>query len=154
MTHAAATIPLTFDGVDIQFSDLGIFLEIIEGLNDVPEVRGKDVVVPAADGQEFRNRRADRRRILLAGIVRGSGADVATQQADYRNNVQTLQALFDPTADPAILEATLEDGTIQTINARTVGNGLVIEEVRRLPSLFATVTVTLDSVDPHWVAGS
>lgn len=149
MANDAASIPLTFDATDIQFADFGIFLEIREGLNEGPSVRGVDIIVPGADGRVWRNRRADTRRIVLAGLVRGNGATQDDRQADYRQNVLTMKALFDPTAAPATLAATLETGDPATIDCRTL-NTIWSEAV---PSELSYVTVELESVDPEWVIG-
>ena len=51
MTSPVATIALSYDNVDLQESDLGIFLQIVRGLNEVPDVRGKDWIVPSTAGR-------------------------------------------------------------------------------------------------------
>lgn len=150
VANDAATIPLTFDGIDIQFADFGIHLEIVEGLNEGPTVRGVDVIVPALDGRVARNRRADTRRIVLAGHVMGNGATQALRQADYRDNVTTIQTLFDPTGDPAALVATLETGDDWTIDARTLN--VIWPHPEQVPSEFAYITIELESVTPNWSA--
>jgi hypothetical protein len=147
VTSPVTTLPLTFDGVDVQDSDLGIFLQITAGLNDVPEVRGIDVTIPSLAGKTPRNRKADRLRILLAGWVRGNGVDTTSQRSDYRTNVKTIRTLFDPTQTPKVLSVDLEDGTVATINARPLS--LAWNDV--LPSEFSYVSVELESVDPDWV---
>lgn len=152
MTTSLAAIGLTYGAVDIQQSDLGIFLEITAGLDDSPDVRGIDVVVPGADGQVARPRRFDHRRILLAGHVMGNGDDETTRRTAYRSLRQTLSALFDATADPADLVATLEDDSTATIPCRTLS--LVAIEV--IPSEFANVSIELLAVEDWTVipAGS
>lgn len=148
MTNAAASIALTFAGVDVQHDDFGIFLEITQGLNEGPEVRGQDFVIPSVVGRTATNRKADRRRILLSGIVRGNGTTHADQQADYRDMVETFQALFSPASDPAELAATLENGSVKTINARVLN----VAWNEAIQSLFAFVSVEMESVDPEWTA--
>lgn len=153
MTSAAAVIGLTVDSVDVQDVD-GIFLEVKRGIGEVPEVRGVDLIVPAYAGRIVRNRVADRLPIILEGWVRGvgtaSGASGEDEdRADFATNRAALRVLFDPTADPVLLEATLEDGTTQSINARTLN--IVYDQV--VPS-FARVNIEMESVDPDWVAGS
>lgn len=71
MTSGVATVGVTYDGEDVQRGDLGIFLEVVRGLNESPDVRGVDIVVPGAVGRVARNRIADRMVIELRGIVRG-----------------------------------------------------------------------------------
>jgi hypothetical protein len=150
MTTAVASIGVSFDGTDCQPSDLAFFLEIVVGFDDSPEVRGEDVTIPYADGRVARPRRFDRRRILLEGFVMGDGDDHDEQRADYRANRRTLSQLFDPTATPATLTLTLEDGSVWAITARTLS--LVVTEV--VQSLYATVSVELEAVSDWEAIGS
>lgn len=143
MTTTAATIGLTYDGTDIQDLD-GLFLEITQGLDDSPtSVRGVDVTVPGADGQTARPRRFHERRIVLAGFVRGSGFDTEDRQADYRANVRDMLVLFETGGGaaytPADLVVTLEDGSTQTVQART----LSVITVPVIPSEYSSVSVEL-----------
>jgi hypothetical protein len=146
--NAAAVIGLTFKNVDIQRADFSIFLELKRGLNEGPETRGKDTVVPGLTGRYWRNRVADRRPLELVGYV--SGADASPAEAalrrDFRHRVEELRALFDPTDDPGELEAALEDGGSASIFARATN--MVWNQIT--PAL-ASVSVELESVDPEWV---
>lgn len=154
MSSDAAVIGLTYRGMDIQNTD-GIFLEIIRGIGEVPEVRGVDLVVPALAGRVVRNRVADRLSIILEGFVRGVGGgsgsthDEDSDRSDFATNRAAFRALFDPTLDPGDLVATLEDGSYQHIAARTLNH--VWDP--QVPS-FANVNVELESVDPDWTAGA
>lgn len=142
MSSAAATIPLTYDAIDLQDLDLGIFLEITEGLNETGEVRGRDVVVPSLAGQTARNRKFHQLKVVLTGIVRGNGTGQDDRQADYRQQSRYLRTLFDPARLPADLVLTTEDGAIATIAARplnTIWNELVKSE-------FAQVSIELLAV--------
>ena len=150
MTSPVATIGLTFDATDVQDADLGIFLEIIEGLGFVGEVRGRDVIVPGADGRVFRNRRFDLLPIVLEGMVRGNGSTTADRQSDYRANVSTIRSLFDPEKDPEPLVATLENGEVWTVAARTL-NVMWKEQVI---SELAFVSIELEAVEKWTVDGS
>lgn len=147
MTTPAATIPLTYDAVDLQDADFGIFLEITQGLNDTPEVRGRDVTVPGLDGQIARNRKSHEMKLVLTGQVMGNGATEALRRSDYRTQVKFLRVLFSPKRQPALLRAPLEDGTIQSISARPLNS--IWNEV--VASEFAYLSVELVSVDPDWV---
>lgn len=120
MTNAAAVIGLHFDSTDIQQNPIGVFLEIIKGLNEGPEVRGTDTIVPGLYGRIARNRIGDRLVIELEGYVAGSGMDEETQRSSFRTLVNQFAALFDPTAMPANLVADLEDGSTATVAARTL----------------------------------
>jgi hypothetical protein len=148
MSNAAAVIGLTFRSVDIQRADFSVFLEVKRGLNEIPEVRGQDTVVPGLAGRYFRNRVADRRTIELRGFVSGYDAtpSEAADRRDFRHRVEELRDLFDPTLDPGTLAAALEDGGTATIEARATN--VVWNQVA--PSLHE-VSVEMESVDPEWV---
>lgn len=120
MTNALAPIPLTFDATDVQQDPIGLFLEIVRGLNEPMTVRGSDTTVPGLTGRIARNRKGDRLLIELRGLVIGNGATHALQKADFAALRQFVRTLFNPKADPAPLVATLEDGTTATVNARTL----------------------------------
>lgn len=146
MANPAATIPLTFGGTDLQQNPIGIFLEIVDGLLGTASVRGTDTVVPGLTGRIARNRTGDTRRIELRGLVAGNGATEALQQSDFWTLAATLRTLFDPTASPASLVATLPNGTTATILARTLPT-MMWDQI--VPSL-ARVTIELESVAPNW----
>lgn len=151
MTTPVAVIGLTYNGTDVQDADLGIFLEIVRGLSEGVRVRGKDTIVPALAGRIARNRVADGFIIELRGFVRGSGADEDVQRGDFRANVDTLRGLFDPTALPATLVATLEDGTTRECEARTLPENPLYGR-QPVPS-FQEVSIELESLDADWSAG-
>lgn len=146
MTSFLAAIGLTFDGNDLQPSDGSLFLEITSGLNEPPEVRGVDVVVPASAGQIPRTRKPDRLTIVLTGYVQGIGADQDASRIAFRTVVDNVRGLFDTAADPADIVATMEDGSTRTNTARTMN--VIWNEV--IKSEFATVSVELLSVVPDW----
>jgi hypothetical protein len=147
MTSPLATIGLTYDAEDLQDFDLGIVLHITQGLNEAPDVRGKDVLVPGLDGQIPRPRRPHQLRLVLMGDVWGPGADTAARRSAYRVNQRFLRELFSPARDPADLVALAEDGSTWTISARPL-NTIPVEQV---PSEHATISVELLSIDPDWV---
>jgi hypothetical protein len=146
MSSAAAVIGLTYRGTDIQALD-GLWLEIVRGLDDIPTVRGRDTTVPGRAGRIPRNRIGDRLELELEGWIAGVGATEALARADYRTNVIAMQVLFDPRLAPGALVATLEDGSVQTINARTLP-GMIVDGPEPTQK---TVNVVLESVDPDWV---
>jgi hypothetical protein len=78
MTNPAAAIPLTVGGTDVQQNPIGIFLEIVRGLSETAEVRGVDTLVPGLAGRIARNRLGDTRRLLLEGLVAGTGNEIET----------------------------------------------------------------------------
>lgn len=142
MPSAAAAVGLTYDTTDLQAADLGLFLELVSGLDDSPEVRGVDVVVPYADGRTARPRRFDYRRIVLGGHVMSTGDDEDDARAVYRATRRALAILFDPTREPATLEATTEDGEVWAIEARP----LSLVALTVVPGHLATVSVELEAV--------
>lgn len=171
MSNAVAVIGLTYRGTDIQEPAFGIFLEIVRGLQEVPTVRGTDVIVPGRAGRILGTRVSDVLKIELEGIVTGAGVgigvsawiadgwtdpglhgptigssdDAAGERSSYRAKAKALRALFDPTISGPLV-ASLEDGTTKTINARTL-NTIWDQPI----PILARVNVQLESVDPDWV---
>jgi hypothetical protein len=148
MTSAIAAIGVSFGGFDVQDID-GLHLEITQGLNDSPTVRGIDVTVPGLDGQIVRPRKFHERRLLLSGFVRGSGSTHDDRQASYRANVRLMNALFDPALTPDDLVATLEDGSLATCAART----LDVKAPDVIPSEFAYVSIELLALEDWAYSG-
>lgn len=143
---AISVRPTSYAGTVLETGDLSLYLEITYGLNEQPDVRGKDSVVPHAAGAIARNRRAHDRRILLAGWVAGVGATQALQRASYQNTFDTLTTLFATDRAVANLVVTAPDATTRTIAARPLN--IAIKEI--LAGEFAEVTVELLSVAPNW----
>lgn len=142
MTSPWAPIALTYNAIDIQDAD-GIHLEITAGLNDSPTVRGIDVTVPGADGQVARPRKFHERRVLLSGFVRGDGATESDRRSDYQDKMTTLVGLFDVTAAPVDLVATLPNSAVGTIAARA----LSVACAELVPAEFANVSIELLAVE-------
>jgi hypothetical protein len=140
MSTAVAAIGLTYRGVDIQDLD-GIYLEIVRGVNEVVEVRGVDLVVPSRQGQIIRNRVGHRLGIELRGWIRGTGSTEDAQRDDFAANRAVFKGLFDPTLDPGPLVATLEDSSVENIDARTLN----VMSQTIVPS-FIQVSVEMESV--------
>lgn len=149
MTSPVAVIGLTYAATDVQEADLGVFLELVRGLNELPAVRGMDVVVPGRRFRIPRNRIADTLILELRGMVRGEGADEDAQRADFRNKVDALQVLFSTERVPADLVATCEDLTVRTISCRPVN--LAWSQI--LPS-YAALSVELEAFEDWTVVGS
>ena len=149
MTNATATLSLLVDGVDVQRADFGIFLEIKLGFNEPAAARGTDTLVPSLEGRIPRNRVSDVRTIVLSGCVSGSGVTHADEMADFRVNMRTFRDLFNPRLDPYEVQVTDETGAVWTINARPKEPPLIVEKVQ---SVYADVSVALESTDPDWVA--
>lgn len=146
MTSEAAAIALEYAGEDIQDQDLGIFLEIVHGLNETPEVRGVDTVVPGAPGRVAGSRVFDRFTIHLEGWVTGGASGGA---AAFRANMAFLQSLFSPTRTPATLRAVLEDASVAEVTARPLS---IAGGAQPVPDALP-ISVELEAIEP-WAAGS
>lgn len=150
MTHAAALIGLTYDAIDLQQADLQWFFEITRGIVEVPTVRGKDTVIPGLAGRFEQNRKNDVLSIVLTGFVQADPAltDVEDRRASYRTNIATIRGLFAPDRARAPLEALMEDGSTQTIDARPMNiiGGLYIA------SEYRALSIELEGYD-DWVGG-
>lgn len=121
---------------------------LVRGLDDSFEVRGKDTVIPGTAGRTARTRVRDRRVIEIEGFVAGVGASAAAQTDDFRDAMETLRALFAPTASAASLVVGLEDGVRSaTITARPV-NMVVAEYVG---DVACRLNVELEAIGADWV---
>lgn len=138
---------LTYRTVDLRPSDGTIRLSVVEGLDDEAEVRGDDTVVPNRAGQSAGDRVKDRRAIKLSGRV--AAGDLAT----YRQIVDLLHTIFDPTlsAGPLVITGPhmgYPPGTTVTIQARFLNSvwGPVVGPFRKL-----SVELECITTPPDWV---
>lgn len=142
VTSYGATSLNTFSGAQPR-----LIFQVVRGLDDSPEVRGKDTVIPGTAGRTARDRVRDVRRIELDGWVFGVGSTDSAQTDDFRDAMETLRTLFDPTASAATLTVALEDGVRSaTISCRPV-NMLVNYEGL---STGARVNVVLEAIGSDW----
>lgn len=118
MSHPGYATSLTANGFDLTRSDGRILFYPTRGIDEVPEVRGEDVVVPGLAGRFATNRKLDRLTIEATGMVMGSGATEALQRSDFRALVEQIRDVMNPSHDPYQLVITVEDGTTRTITAR------------------------------------
>lgn len=114
MTSPVAVVGLVWDGHDLQRPDLDVFFEITEGLDDLPEFRGEDQLIPFRAGRLPGLRLPHRRPIVATGHVMGP-AD-ATAKAAFRGYVDELKGWLDPTAGERGLVARFEDSSTRWIN--------------------------------------
>lgn len=145
MTSPVGVIGLSYDGYDLQREDLDVLFQITEGLDTLPETRGTDQVIPFRSGQLPQARIAHRRSVVARGWVAGAAPSPETS---YRAYLDGLKAVLDPTRAPAILVATLVDGSKRWINARPanpalIGGDLVGHEMRPM-------SIEWDALDPFW----
>lgn len=92
---------LTFRGTDLQTAT--IHLDLRSGYVEPPTVRGEDDVIPGAAGRDVGARRADARRIVLEGHVRGVGGDRDARALSFRTASDALAAVLDRALDPGTL---------------------------------------------------
>ena len=118
------------------------------GVDSGPRVRGVDTTVPAATGRIARNRVGDGRMVGIEGFVMGTGNTLVEQRDDFRDAIEQMRVVFDPTLSPGELEVILEGGTVATINVRTMP-----EEPEwgpyALPT-YRTFSVEFEAVDDEW----
>lgn len=153
MTSPIATVGLTYASTDLQPSDLQWFFQIVKGLNEPPSVRGVDVTVPALAGRIEGNRTNDVLAIELVGWVRADPTDTSRSGAiaSFRDNAQSIRALFATNRARADLVATLENGDVVSVSARPL-NAIWSDTIQ---GEFMSVNVELEGYD-DWaeVAGS
>lgn len=85
-----------------------IQIDLIEGFNLLPQIRGRDWIVPRLDGEEAGNRRLGALILPAAGVVRGSGGTVEARRESFNDAVTALLAALDPSLGVGVL--TLADG--------------------------------------------
>lgn len=144
------TFGATYDGTDLVTNSSGaprIMLRCVRGLDDSPEVRGSDVIVPGLAGRIAMDRKRDRRLIELAGWIMGTGSTESAQRADIRSALESLRTLFDPARSPATLIVTLEDGGTASITARPVNMAMADDPI----PTYRQLSVELEAVGDDWV---
>jgi hypothetical protein len=146
--NLAAITALTYDDESLQTDPIGLHLELVRGINEIPAVRGEDDTVSALPGRVAYPRLADILPLELAGVALGSGSVVADQQSDYRTLMGVVRELLARgSLNPLVLAGTLEDGSTATINARVVD----YQVTETMASISAEIRVALESVDPDWI---
>ena len=98
---------LEYRSVGISGEDDDICIDLLEGMWQPVNVRGRDWIVPKLDGRQWGNRRRDSLSLPLAGFVRGTGADPTERLEDFNWNVLAILAVLDPEAAPGDLWASL-----------------------------------------------
>jgi Phage tail protein len=143
MTSPVAVVGLTWDGYDIQRSDLDVFLEITEGLDELPELRARRDIIPFRHGQRPAAPYANRRPIVLTGLISGPSA---TERSGYRGYVDEVKESFSPLRSaPGTLVATLEDGTTRWIKAMPLD-----ARFRPIVPGASNTSIELVADDPFW----
>jgi len=83
----------------------GYWFDLIEGIPgfEHPQVRGTDVIAPGKQGRYVGNRVNDFQELLIEGFIRGVGADAAERAEDWRQQTETILAVFALDSDPGSL---------------------------------------------------
>lgn len=143
MTSPVAVIGLSFDDLDLQRADLDILFQITEGIDELPDTRGNDAIIPFRRGRLAQRRTADSRAVVAQGWVTRPSASVA---AAYRTYMDALKARLDPTQEPRLLVATMEDGSKRWIPAvaRNLAGGPA------MGSDFRPFSIEWEAAEPYW----
>lgn len=153
MPNGLWSTSLVANGTDLTRSDRRLLFRVTRGLNEVPEVRGTDTIVPGLNGRIPRSRRLDRFVVEAEGYVMGAGSTEADQRSDFRSLIETLRDLMNPVQDPYNIVITDESGATRTITARP--QNMVAADDDGIPQ-FRRVSLQWESVDAaDWgVSGS
>lgn len=148
---------LTANGTELQPLNGKMHFYIASGLDDMPDVRGSDFIVPSAAGRRVPSTGArvnDRLVVELRGFVHGVGATEAAARQDFRSTIDTLHSAFmDPTIAPWNLIVYGPVAGVGTSRKRTIS-------VRYLDATFSdwyggltrTFAISLECVTfPAWV---
>jgi hypothetical protein len=147
MTSPVAVVGLTYDGTDLQDSDLQLFLTITAGLWEHPSVRGTDQVVPSLAGRLEGNRVNDVLPIELDGLIRAPMTGTLEEaHATYVAKKAAVRTLFASNRERAPLVATLEDGSTATISARPMTSAWP----EKVPGLYSELHLQLEAYG-DWV---
>lgn len=85
--------------LELQDPDNGFdFVFVRGGLDDLPAVRGENVVLPSKPGQTWMPKVEDSMLVTLSGVV--SGTPGAGARESYLSRMTTLRAIFNPSAEP------------------------------------------------------
>lgn len=152
----------------LEYRDFGISgesadicIDLIEGMWQPVQIRGRDWIVPKRAGRIYGNRRADALVLPLAGFIRGNPNLPTAQERleDFQTNVTAAMTVFDTTLQPGTLSASsgylgLPVGSEATVECR-VRNAAPgrIQSYRTAP--FQLWTFELEAIDPpEWTLGS
>lgn len=145
MSNPWAVVGLTYDAEDVQLDDFTLYLTIKTGLDELPTVRGEDVIVPTRAGRIEANRVNDILQIVLVGVVQQDPAetDQDTAKAGWRIMMKFVRTLFAANRERAQLVADLEDGSVAYIDARPMN--ILIQD--RIDGVYASLNIELEGYD-------
>lgn len=115
---------LCLGNVELQPLDGTMHFYIYKGMDEPSAVRGEDTVVPGAAGKALRDRVKDHRDIELRGFVAGQGATEDAAREEYRDHMDALLAILDPTTTQVLVAfapvAGVDSGRKRSITVRFV----------------------------------
>lgn len=142
---------LTFRGLDLLSAMVapyvGLRFQITRGFLEPPDVRGTDVLIPAAEGRDPGDRMADRLSILLEGRVQ------AGTTTDWRTLTDELLAVLDENGqDPGDLVAADGYLGLSLTNSASIAARVknYVPGPIRAGVKFQTWSIELESVAPYW----
>lgn len=145
-----------FRGFGLSGEDPDICIDLIEGYVGLPQLRGKDWIVPRLDGETAGNRRLGKLILPAAGFIRGSGPTPTDRREDFNVNVTAFLVALDLDGAPGTLRLSqgylgLPVGSEATITGR-VRNG----SPGRIESgqSFQRWALEFECYDPGWEIGS
>jgi hypothetical protein len=147
-TLPAVLDDLTYRATDLQRADFSAHFDIVAGLNDGVETRGKDTTIPGAEGIVRRGRVRGARHLQIVGEIHAVGDDETERLGNWQILMDEMEALFSPDAGVDDLEGVALDGSTRTIACAVEDGGMIISEGPIWG--VATISVSLVAYDPDW----
>ena len=129
MTHLAMPERWRFKTIDL--STYAVLVRKVDGVDELPALRGENRVVPSIAGRRFARKRMDQHRLTLAlwvqSIDAGGTLTEPTNERQLRANLDALYALFGDRTAGALVRV-MPDGSERTATAEVVGIGRIEDD--------------------------
>ena len=129
MTNLAMPERWRFRGTDL--STYAVLVRKVDGVDELPDLRGENPVVPGITGRRFARKRMDQHRLTLALWVQSIDAAGARTEPTYerqlRANLDSLHALFSGRTAGALVRV-MPDGSERTATAEVVAVGNIDDD--------------------------